>query len=74
MLFISNRKRGLSVNTVSSWSPIEADFPQGSKLGPLLFLVYINVAVNDIRSNIRQFADDTTLFIIVDNPVLFIVI
>ena len=39
-----------------------------SILGPLLFLLYINDIVNDIGSNIRLFADDTSLFIIVDNP------
>ena len=41
--------------------------PQGSILGPLLFLLFINDIVNGIDSNIRLFADDTSLFIIVDN-------
>lgn len=39
-------------------------------LGPLLFLVYINDIVQDIQSNTRLFADDATLFIVVDNPIL----
>ena len=40
-----------------------------SILEPLLFLLYINDIVLDIGSNICLFADDTSLFIIVDNPV-----
>lgn len=39
-------------------------------LGPLLFLVYINDIVQDIQSNTRLFADNATLFIVVDNPIL----
>ena len=39
-----------------------------SILGPLLFLLFINDIVTDIKSNIRLFADDTSLFIIVENP------
>ena len=40
----------------------------GSILGPLLFLRYINDIVNDIGSNIRIFADDTNLFLVVEKP------
>ena len=54
---------------VSDWKFIQAGVTQGSILGPLLFLLYISDIVNDIGSNIRLFADDTSLFIIVENPV-----
>ena len=37
-------------------------------MGPLLFILYINDIVHEIHSNIRLFADDTTLYIIVDFP------
>ena len=53
----------------SDWSNVRAGASQGSTLSLLLFLVYINDIVIDIGSNIRLFADDTSLYIIVDDPV-----
>ena len=44
--------------------------PQCSILCPLLFLVYMNDIVTDIGSNIRLFANDTSLYIIVNNPLV----
>ena len=41
--------------------------PQGSILGPLLYILFINDIVNDIQAGIRLFADDITLYIIVEN-------
>ena len=68
--YLTDRKQRVVLpNATSDWTFIRAGVPQSSILGPLLFLLYINDIINDIGSDIRLFADDTSLFIIVDNPV-----
>ena len=62
--FLSDRKQRVVLNgTSSDWKEIYSGVPQGSVLGPLLFLIYINDLTDDIKSNIRLFADDSSLFI-----------
>lgn len=68
--YLSSRKQRVVIaNSSSSWSTINAGVPQGSILGPLLFLIYINDIVADIQAKIRLFADDTSLYIIVEDTI-----
>ena len=61
--FPSGRKRKIILNgQSSSWADIYAGVPQGSILGALLFLIYINDFTNDIKRKCKLFADDTFLF------------
>ncbi|MCG8111690.1 MAG: reverse transcriptase family protein, partial [Candidatus Thiodiazotropha taylori] len=67
--YLSGRKQRVVINgQASEWATIRAGVPQGSILGPLLFLIYINDIVIDIGANIRLFADDTSLYFVVDSP------
>ena len=69
--YLKNRKQRVVINSSeSSWGDIKAGVPQGSVLGPLLFLVYINDLEDGIKSSVIFFADDTSLFSIVRDPLI----
>ena len=69
--YLSNRKQCVVLNGYhSSYSTVKSGVPQGSVLGPLLFLIYINNLERNIKSNIKFFADDTMLFSIVSDPAI----
>ena len=64
--YLSNRKQRVVLNgKCSKWSLIRAGVAQGSVLGPLFFLIYINDLVKNVSSDARLFADDTSLFTVV---------
>ena len=66
--FLRNRKQRVVLNgQTSSWADVNAGVPQGSILGPLLFLIYINDLADGLSSNAKLFADGTSLFSVVHN-------
>ena len=50
----------------SQWGKISPGEPQGAVLGPVTFLIYINDITENIKSNIKLFADDTSLYVTID--------
>ena len=61
--WLTNRRQRVIVkNTASEWSSVSSRVPQGSVLGPVLFLIYVNDIDNGILSKISKFADDTKLY------------
>lgn len=61
--FLRTRKQFVVVNAAqSNTTPVLSGVPQGTVLGPLLFLIYINDLPSDITNNIRLFADDCVLY------------
>ena len=64
--YLSNRHQRVVLNgQISKWAYIQAGVPQGSVLGPLLFLIYINDLPDGLKSIAKLFADDTSLFSVV---------
>ena len=61
--FLTGRKQRVIINSATSnWDPVTSGVPQGSVLGPLLFLMFVHDIPNEIRNFISLFADDTKIF------------
>ena len=67
--FLKNRSQFVVVNGAHSCSvPVTSGVPQGSVLGPTLFLLFINDIVDTPNSQLRLFADETVLYRAIKSP------
>ena len=67
--FLTNRKQRVLVNGIApSWHDVISSVPQGSVLGPILFVIYINILIGVVQhSDLFLFPDDNKLFKIIFN-------
>ena len=77
--YLENRSQRVTITSTSKqyyseWEPIKQDVPQGSILGPLPFIIYINDILQTIAlsANPVLFADDTSMIVKSPDPMDFI--
>ena len=69
--FLVGRRQRVGVNgSFSSWSDVTSGVPQGSCLGPVLFVVFINDLPEVVASLCQMYADDTKIFSKVENQIM----
>ena len=61
--FLTNRQQRVLINGMSSeWNEVSSGVSQGSVLGPLLFILYVNDIPSEVSSFCKIFADDAKLY------------
>ena len=67
--FLKNRRQRVVLrNGLSSWKNVISGVPQGTILGPMLFLLYVNDMPDVVQSTAKMFADDTKIYRNIQEP------
>ena len=67
--FLFGRQQCVVLNgSCSKWVNVTSGVPQGSVLGPLLFILYVNGITDGLKSTLEMFADDSKLYRIIKTP------
>ena len=67
--YLSGRMQQVTINgKTSEWHKVTSGIPQGSVIGPLLFITFINDLPDIVQSPVYLFADDTKIFRLIQNP------
>jgi hypothetical protein len=65
---IGRKQRVVLNGSISEWKSVTSGVPQGSVLGPLLFIIFVNDMDNSVLGRLLKFADDAKLFRCVSDP------
>ena len=61
--FLTNRRQRVLLNgSPSDWEAVVSGVPQGTIMGPIFFLLFVNDVPNTLNCNVMLFADDTQLY------------
>ncbi len=60
--FLTDRVKVAFQGYLSQWTPVTSEIPQGTVLGPLLFVIYLNDLPKVVSSELFLFMDDTKIF------------
>ena len=67
---VGQKQRVVVRGSGSDWSRVTSGTPQGTILGPLLFLLYINYITECISSTVKLYADDTKIYREISDPII----